>query len=123
MSEMPQEIHTGRARYNDDGWALIQASNRLQQEHNDCKFLLALSDGRPEPSSAHATREFGLSKVVQDIRNEGKQVLIGLGIGSDTGHVSHYYPNSVANIDTAELPKKLAAIIEQAIRHPEQFRK
>jgi hypothetical protein len=44
-------------------------------------------------------------------------------VGSDTGHVTEYYPNSVANITAEELPKKLAEIIEKAIRHPEEFRK
>jgi cobalamin biosynthesis protein CobT len=123
MATMPDEIDSDRARYNDDGWALSAANERLGKEKNDNRFLIVLSDGRPEPSNAHAVPQFELKKVIREIRARGNTILIGLGIGGDTGHVSSYYPNSVANIVAEELPAKLAEILEQAIRHPEKFAK
>jgi cobalamin biosynthesis protein CobT len=122
MATMPNEVeYEARARYNDDGWALTVVSERLNRERNENKFLIVLSDGHPEPSPDHATCEFELSSVINKIRKPGDKILIGLGVGKDTKHVESYYPNSIANISVQELPKKLAEILEQAIRNPEQF--
>jgi|GEM_PF-1112370 len=124
MATMPDEVeYDSRARYNDDGWALTVVSERLDREKNENKFLIVLSDGLPEPSNAHATPQFELSRVIAQIRKPGDKILIGLGVGKDTGHVKSYYPNSIADISVKELPKKLAEILEQAIRNPEQFSK
>lgn len=122
LGAMLGEVKSSRARYNDDGWAISEASQRLSKESGSVKFLLVLSDGQPLPSDPHATSEYELSKIITAVRSKGDQVLIGLGLGSGTSHVSNYYPNSIANISTADLPAKLSELLELALREPEKFR-
>lgn len=115
MGVMLQEVKTNHAKYNDDGWALSEASKRLAREPASEKFLIPISDGLPEPSAKHAGREYGLSTVVKRIEEETDQKLIGLGLGSGTEHVKEYYPNSVANVSIEEMAERLADLILDAI--------
>ncbi len=121
MGGMLREVTTGGAAYNDDGWALGQASERLAKQKASEKFLFVLSDGIPAPSGAHSSPKFELSKVVQSIMQETDQKLIGLGIGKDTGHVVNYYPNSIANIEVRQMPDKLAGVIREVIANYDTF--
>ncbi len=121
MGSMLQEVSSERARYNDDGWALKEASMRLAQEDAEEKFLIALSDGTPEESPAHGKSEFELHKVVKEILEKTDQKLIGLGIGSGTEHVSGYYPNSLADVPVKEMAEKLADLIREVIANYEDF--
>jgi cobalamin biosynthesis protein CobT len=121
MGSMLREVDSDRARYNDDGWALKEASARLAREDAEEKFLIALSDGNPEESSAHGRSEFELHKVVKEIIETTDQKLIGLGIGSGTGHVSSYYPNSLADVPVKEMAEKLADLIREVIANYENF--
>ena len=84
MGTMLEEVDSSRARYNDDGWALKEASARLARENAEEKFLIALSDGIPEESGAHSGAEFDLHKVVKGILETTDQKLIGLGIVGGT---------------------------------------
>jgi cobalamin biosynthesis protein CobT len=117
MGGMLKEIGNrsgGRASYNDDGWALNTASERLDKQNVKEKILIVLSDGRPEPSPQHNTRKFDLNQIVEKINNTTDQKLIGLGILSDA--VSSYYPENLPNIKAEdlgqELAKKIKAVIE-----------
>ncbi len=121
MGGMLQEVNTEAARYNDDGWAVRQASERLARQKAAEKFLFVLSDGLPEESSAHSGSQYKLDKVVGQIMEESDQKLIGLGIGSGTDHVERYYPNSVANIGVREMSEKLADIIREIIANYDTF--
>lgn len=121
MGAMLQEVNSARAAYNDDGWAVKEMSERLRKEQEDEKFLVILSDGVPEPSAAHAGKEYDLEKVVREIVEEGKEKLIGLGIGSGTSHVSRYYPNSVANVSVQKMAENLADLLREMIEHSNQF--
>src|SRR3989344_9017829 len=51
MGGMLEEVHdssdTGKAEWNDDGWALEQASERLARQKADQKFLVVMADGTP----------------------------------------------------------------------------
>ncbi|MDD4290502.1 MAG: hypothetical protein PHH83_04540 [Patescibacteria group bacterium] len=121
MGGMLKEVGGPGAAYNDDGWALQQASERLSLQKEKEKFLIVLSDGLPEPSSNHSGEKFNLKKVVNEIIKETNQKLIGLGIGRGTEHVEKFYPNNLANIKVEEMAEKLAGIIEEAIINYNNF--
>lgn len=121
MGTMLKEVDSSRARYNDDGWALKEASARLAREAAEEKFLIALSDGIPEESGAHSGAEFDLHKVVEEILDTTDQRLIGLGIGSGTEHVSRYYPHSLADVPVKEMAEKLADLIRDVIANYQDF--
>lgn len=121
MGGMLREVSSSGARYNDDGWAVEQASERLARQKAKEKFLFVLSDGEPVPSSAHSARRYELSGVIERVMKDTDQKLIGLGIGSGTGHVEDYYPNSVANISVRQMPDKLADVIREAIANFDAF--
>lgn len=121
IGDMLREVDSERARYNDDGWALKEASARLAREDAEEKFLIALSDGRPEESSAHGGSEFELHRVVKEILEKTDQKLIGLGIGSGTGHVSGYYPNSLADVPVKDMAEKLADLVREVIANYRDF--
>lgn len=111
----------GRARYNDDGWALQETSKRLAKQRATEKFLMVLSDGLPEESSAHNGPEFDLGRMVNRVMQETDQKLIGLGIGGGTKHVEKFYPNSLADIDVKEMAEKLAGVIREMIVNYQNF--
>lgn len=125
MGSMLKEVHdtsdTGKAQYNDDGWALEQASARLARQKADHKFLIVLSDGRPEESPMHPRAKYELGKIVKQVLEQTDQKLVGLGIGRGTEHVSRYYPNSLANVNIKEMAEKLAALIKEVIAHYDSF--
>lgn len=121
MGNMLEEVYSDGAEYNDDGWALGQASARLAKQDADQKFLIVLSDGLPAPSSEHSSSEYDLNKVVAEILAKTDQKLIGLGIGQGTEHVANYYPNNLANIDLHQMAQKLADLIEEVILNYNDF--
>lgn len=121
MGGILQEVNTPAARYNDDGWAVGQASERLAGQKAAEKFLFVLSDGLPEESGAHPKSQYELGKMIARIMQETDQKLIGLGIGPGTDHVERYYPNSVANIGVREMSTKLADVIREAIANYDTF--
>jgi len=125
MGGMLQEISdtsdTGRARWNDDGWALAETSERLARQKASEKFIFVLSDGAPEESPMHPRSKYELGAVVKKIMEDSDQRLIGLGIGPGTNHVEQFYPNSVANIGVREMSDKLADVIREAIANYDTF--
>lgn len=121
MGGILQEVNTPAARYNDDGWAVQQASERLAGQKAAEKFLFVLSDGLPEESGAHPKSQYELGKIIARIMQDTDQKLIGLGIGPGTDHVERYYPNSVANIGVREMSTKLADVIREAIANYDTF--
>jgi len=116
------EVHTDSASWNDDGWALLEASSRLGKRIEAEKFLIVLSDGCPVPSWEHRGSQYELSKVIAKIRKETKQKLIGLGIGEETRHVERYYPNHLAEIGVEEMADKLSKIIKEVINEGEKYK-
>ena len=73
------------------------------------------------PDPKHSGEKYKLSHIVNEIKNKKIINLIGLGLGSNTEHVSNYYPISLPNITAKDLPIVFAELLEQIIRHPEKF--
>jgi hypothetical protein len=121
MGGMLRETVRSPAQYNDDGWALSEVSKRLAKQKAKEKFLIVLSDGCPAPSGVHAGPEFNLSKIIEEIRENTDQKLVGLGIGPDTHHVEAYYPNHLADIRVGEMPGRLAAFLKEVIEDYERL--
>lgn len=125
MGGMLEEVHdtsdTGKAQWNDDGWALEQASERLARQKADQKFLVVLSDGTPEESPIHPRGKYELGKMIKKVLEETDARLIGLGIGRGTEHVGSYYPNSIANVKVKEMAEKLADLIKEVVANYEKF--
>jgi len=125
MGSMLQEVEdfsdTGKAEWNDDGWALEQTSERLTRQKEKEKFLIVLSDGKPAESSMHPRSKYELHKMIKKVLKETDQKLIGLGIGAGTKHVEKYYPNSLANVDTEEMTEKLADLLREVIANYDKF--
>ncbi|MCX6809111.1 MAG: VWA domain-containing protein [Candidatus Berkelbacteria bacterium] len=116
------EVGSGSAAWNDDGWALLEVSKRLEKRIEQEKFLIVLSDGLPCPSRHHRSAEFDLGAAVAKVLTSRKQKLIGLGIGQGTGHVANYYPNHLADIDLDEMSVRLSGVIREVIEHGERFK-
>lgn len=110
---MLSEVKSSRARYNDDGFAVREVSNRLNKREEKIKILLVLSDGVPEPSNAHA--DIDLLEVVEKIEEEGKVRIIGLGVGDGTEHVSKFYKENIANVNIHQFAERLADKIKELI--------
>jgi hypothetical protein len=125
MSDMLDEVDSnkakGKPRYNDDGWAILQTSERLAKQDVKQKFLIVLSDGLPEESSEHSGSQYKLDRVIPHVTDETDQKIIGLGIGLGTGHVSKYYPNSIANIDTKQMATKISDLLRDIIINYNQY--
>lgn len=121
LREVSDSSDTGKARWNDDGWALEQASMRLAREKANEKFLIVLSDGLPEESPLHPRSRYELGKMVERVMKETDQKLIGVGIGSGTRHVEGYYPHSMADVTVEDMAERLADLIREVIVNYNKF--
>ncbi|MFA6416316.1 MAG: hypothetical protein WCW56_02415 [Candidatus Paceibacterota bacterium] len=121
MGTLASEVQSPRAEWNDDGWALGEASARLAQRREREKFLVVLSDGIPEPSSAHGGLAYDLSRVIEGIEKTGEQKLVGLGIGPNTDHVAGFYRHHLANVGLAEMASRLADLLKELIVDYDKF--
>ena len=127
MSGMPLEVSDknpgghNNCNYNDDGYAVKTAADRLAEQEGREKFLVVLSDGSPVPSMKHDGDEWELAYIVNKIR-EGRAVkMVGVGLGPDTEHVRDYYPNSTVMEKIEELPQNLAGLFEDMVRNPDTY--
>ena len=121
LGEVDDTSDTGKAQWNDDGWALEKASERLVRQKADQKFLVVLSDGTPEESSMHPRSKYELGKMIKKIIEETDIRLVGLGVGRGTEHVGEYYPNSIANVKVKEMAEKLADLIKEVVANYDKF--
>lgn len=125
MGGMLQEVKdgsdTGKAKWNDDGWALTQTADRLVKQPAGYKFLIVLSDGEPAESPMHPSSIYELGRMVKKVLDETNIHLVGLGVGLGTNHVSEYYPNSIANVKVKEMSEKLAGLIKEVIENYDRF--
>ncbi|HBT27019.1 TPA: hypothetical protein DEA48_00275 [Candidatus Falkowbacteria bacterium] len=103
---------------NNDGECLLGASEHLQKQMAENKFLIVLSDGEPamdsrRKSSSQLDRE--LKEVVKYIKENTEQKLIGIGLLSSA--VKKYYPNNIPNVSTKELAEILGSVIREIIEN------
>ncbi|HSX00989.1 MAG TPA: hypothetical protein VLF67_01990 [Candidatus Saccharimonas sp.] len=121
MGKMVKEVdHPERALFNDDGWALGQASQRLAKESASEQYLIVLSDGEPWPSDAHSGSRYDLKRVASAIESTTNQVLIGTGIQSED--VRKYYRNAIVENDVPALARGLAELIRDIVTNPDKYR-
>ncbi len=122
IERMPPEVDSAGARYNDDGPALLWASERLEKHKGKDNFLVVISDGQPVPSLYYEEKEISdLEYAVKEIMNKQDQFLIGLGIGDGVRSVKEYYPNHKIVPNTRELAKEIGGLLKDMIRNPEQY--
>jgi len=124
MSGMKMEVENtnpgghNQSGYNDDGPCLREASDRLEGESAEHKFLVVMSDGQPR--GRYSTAQ-DLNDTVEHVVLETAQKLLGLGLGPGTDHVKNYYPTSKPNLTIAELAETLSDVLEDMILHPDKY--
>ncbi|MBI5229948.1 MAG: hypothetical protein HY981_01460 [Candidatus Magasanikbacteria bacterium] len=121
LREVENSGEHNQAFYNSDGYCLEEASQRLHEQKSKDSFLVVFSDGQPAPDAAHSGDEYGLTTVVEKVRTQTRQKLIGVGLGPDTEHVATYYPTSLPNADILTLPQLLGDLLEDMIDHPGRY--
>jgi hypothetical protein len=78
------------------------------------KFIIVISDGVPKGEYGDGEEE--LQEAIEHVQSlHNAPILIGLGIGEGTDHVSKYYSNSHANIPVDEITSKISQIIQNLI--------
>lgn len=120
LAEMPLECMRqrpnghNRPEHNDDGPCLLESGMALLQQEADRRVLVAISDGAPAGCRSEPE---DLTRAVQALSASGDQLtLIGVGIGSDTGHVSQFYPRSVADVPVGQFAATIVSLLESTIR-------
>ncbi|KKQ18686.1 MAG: Cobalamin biosynthesis protein CobT-like protein [Berkelbacteria bacterium GW2011_GWA1_36_9] len=99
---------------NDDGVCLSEASSHLADQQPTNKFLIVLSDGRPEASGKSQSQlDRELKAVVQEITQNTDQKLIGIGLLSNA--VTNYYENNLPNVTTEKMVETLGELLRNAI--------
>jgi cobalamin biosynthesis protein CobT len=118
MGHTLEEVRSQRAGHNDDGWAIQEASARLEKQKATEKILIVLSDGQPAPSFRHNGPEYELKATVARIVQKTNQRIIGLGVGPYTDHVRQYYPQHIAGVDVKAMAQTLAQVVKDTIANP-----
>lgn len=99
---------------NDDGVCLREASRHLADQQATNKFLIVLSDGRPEVNGKSKNQlDQELKEAVKEIAQNTDQKLIGIGLLSDA--VTSYYENNLPNVTTEEMVETLGELLREMI--------
>jgi hypothetical protein len=118
LGEMPHEVEGCRKNgnnnpsYNDDAPCVGEAAEHLLRCPADDRILIVVSDGLPE---GRRSTEKDLRETVAALASEPTLKLIGVGLGSETGHVKQYYPNSVANVPVARFAAEIAELLREIL--------
>lgn len=108
--------------HNSDGFALLQAYQRVNNVKAKNKFIVVFSDGLPAPDDAHARPEWMLDQVIPFIRAQQSVSLVGVGIGKGTDHVKTFYGrNGTVCENVEQLPEFLSELVENMILNPYAF--
>jgi hypothetical protein len=101
---------------NYDGKFLRIVADEILHRPEYDKFIVVISDG--EPVGEHGDGGEELQEAIEYVQSlHNAPILIGLGIGEGTDHVSKYYSNSHANIPVDEITSKISQIIQNLIIH------
>ena len=99
---------------NYDGKFLRIVADEILHRPEYDKFIVVISDG--EPVGEHGDGGEELQEAIEYVQSlHNAPILIGLGIGEGTDHVSKYYSNSHANIPVDEITSKISQIIQNLI--------
>ena len=112
---MKKDACSNEAYFNNDGWALAEASKVLLRQAEHQRLLIVLSDGLPEPSDEYAGPEFELLTVSKALQQSRRLTLLALGVGEGTEHVKDYYSRSRANIRVEGLAKEMSEALREAL--------
>lgn len=114
IGELEEEAESERGWYNYDGKFLRIVADEISHRPEHDKFIIVISDGGPTGEYGDGEEELQEAiEYVQSLHNA--PILIGLGIGEGTEHVSKYYKNSHANIPVDEITSKISQIIQNLI--------
>ena len=111
------------AGYTDDGPAVLWASERLDKQDGQRKFVFVISDGEPAYSSLYGDEDSGpysLESAIEKVMKKD-QYLVGLGIGEGTESVKKYYPNNKVVPDVHKLAPEIGGVIKDIIENPEKY--
>ncbi|MFL5338559.1 MAG: cobaltochelatase CobT-related protein [Gemmataceae bacterium] len=114
IGEMPHEVDGSRKggnnnpSYNDDGPCVREAAGKLLDTAADDRILIVVSDGLPE---GRHSNEKDLRDAITEVSADPALKLIGVGLGPDTGHVSQFYPHSIANVPVGRFAAEIARLL------------
>ncbi len=119
IADMPLETSNSRpgghnqSRDNHDGPCLLAAADQLLAHSASERILLAVSDGQP---TGGGDPEADLQRAIATLSTAGQGLkLIGIGLGPNTGHVTDYYPQAVANVPVPEFAQRIGDVLEQVL--------
>lgn len=118
MATMVQEASGNRdggnncPAYNDDGPCVRESAEKLLDFPATTRIMVVISDGLP---AGRRSNNQDLHDAIRDIKENEAMYLVGLGLGSGTGHVTDFYPDSVANIPPHRFTEEIADLIEQIV--------
>jgi len=101
---------------NDDGTCLAEASEHLEKERAQNKFLIVLSDGQPAMDSGRKSQsqlKRELKAAIKNIEDNTKQKLIGIGLLSSA--VSNYYKNNLPDVTTKDIVMTIGEVLRGII--------
>jgi Mg-chelatase subunit ChlD len=119
IDEMDAEVVGNRQggnnqpRYNDDGPCLLDAAAQLRARSERDRLLMVISDGRPE---GRRSSHDDLHRAVAQVQAMRGMMLVGLGLGPSTDHVTSYYPVSQANIELGSLAPTIGRLLASGLR-------
>lgn len=90
------------------------ASEELEKNKGKDNFLITLTDGQPDSGDA-------LKKIIEQVKKNTKQKLVGLGLGPGTKFVEEFYPAAKGEIEIEQLPKLLSQLLEDMIKNPSKY--
>ncbi len=90
------------------------ANKHLAQSDAQHRFILVLTDGAENDSQK-------LQTAINEAEQAGNQP-IGIGLGKNMDKVKRSFPASIANIDFADLPDVLAALLYDMIENPHKYK-
>jgi|GEM_PF-4403319 len=108
----------------DTGWAVETAMQALMRNEAAQKVMIVLTDGAEAPSAAHADPKQLLPAVLNRMRrlyaNEAP-IMVGIGVGAGTAEVARSFPNHLAEIDAAALPRRFCKLLGDVIVRGEVY--
>ena len=113
LSAMVEEVEgtrpggNNKPAYNDDGPCLAAAARRLLKRDENDRYLIVLSDGIPEGKRSGPT---ALKREIKALKTWPIQ-LLALGIGPDTDHLHHFYPQAKSGLLSQELTHALGGLL------------